>query len=494
MAESHTAQAATDISTADPTLAPHEGDATAPVTETRTQPGAKPPVSWSGLRPILLRLHFYAGVLIGPFLLVAAVTGLMYTATPQIEAVVYRHELKVTPHGTPQTLSAQVAAARKAVPDGTLFSVTPATGRTDSTRVVFDRPGLPDNYTQTAFVNPYTSEVLGQERTFAGWWLPVRSWVDGFHRHLNLGEPGRIYSEIAASWLWVEILGGLALWLTAPRSRQRIRRVLIPQGGPKGRRRTMSWHAAVGVWASVGLLGLSATGMTWSVHAGASIGKVQSALAGPTPAISTTLPGHTAHQPTGSDTRTSKGDVGIDAVVASAHAAGLRGVLNVSPPTKDQATYVVKENTRSWLERHDTVAVDPTTGKITDRANWADYPLLSKMTSWGIDAHMGLLFGLANQIVLALIAIALIGMILWGYRMWWLRRPTRTDGFTLGRAPTRGTWRRLPGWFLAPAVLLTAAIGYFVPLFGLPLLVFIVVDLIVGARRRRRNEPKEVAA
>nr|WP_272920939.1 hypothetical protein [Streptomyces sp. SID2888] len=26
-------------------------------------------------------------------MLVAAVTGLMYTATPQIEAVVYRHEL-----------------------------------------------------------------------------------------------------------------------------------------------------------------------------------------------------------------------------------------------------------------------------------------------------------------------------------------------------------------------------------------------------------------
>lgn len=126
--------------------------------------------------PILLRLHFYAGILIGPFLLVAAATGLMYTATPQIEAVVYRHELKATPHGTtPEALSAQVAAARKAVPGGTLFSVTPATGRTDSTRVVFDKPDLPDNYTQTAFVNPYTTEVLGQERTFADWWLPVRA-------------------------------------------------------------------------------------------------------------------------------------------------------------------------------------------------------------------------------------------------------------------------------------------------------------------------------
>lgn len=116
------------------------------------------------------------------------------------------------------------------------------------------------------------------------------------------------------------------------------------------------------------------------------------------------------------------------------------------------------------------------------------------MTSWGIDAHMGLLFGLANQIVLALLAIALIGMILWGYRMWWLRRPTRGEGFALGRAPVRGAWRRLPGWFLAPAVLLIAVIGYYIPLFGLPLLGFLVIDLIVGARRRSRTGHTEVAA
>ncbi|MDT6983487.1 PepSY-associated TM helix domain-containing protein [Streptomyces lusitanus] len=451
-----------------------------------------PAVSWNALRPLLLRLHFYAGVLIGPFLLVAAVTGLLYTLTPQIEAVVYRQELHVTPDGEPEALSAQVAAAREAVPEGTLVSVTPAPGRTDSTRVVFEKPGLPENYTQTAFVNPYTSEVLGQERTFAGWWMPVRAWVDGLHRHLNLGEPGRVYSEIAASWLWVEILGGLALWLTTPRARNRVRQLFVPRRGPKGRKRTMSWHAVVGVWASAGLLGLSATGMTWSTYAGASIGEIQAALAGPSPAVSTSLPD--AGKGSAAGSAPAAGDVGIDAVVAAAHAAGLRGVMNVSPPTADQATYVVKENTRSWPERHDTVAVHPATGEITDRTYWADYPFLAKMTSWGIDAHMGLLFGLANQIVLALLAIGLIGMLLWGYRMWWLRRPTRSEGFALGRAPARGTWRRLPGWFLAPAVLVTAVIGYYVPLFGIPLLCFVVVDTAVGFVQRRRAGRTEAAA
>ena len=37
-----------------------------------------------GLRPLLLRLHFYAGIFIGPFILVAAVTGRLYALIPQI--------------------------------------------------------------------------------------------------------------------------------------------------------------------------------------------------------------------------------------------------------------------------------------------------------------------------------------------------------------------------------------------------------------------------
>ena len=31
--------------------------------------------TWAVLRPLVLRLHFYAGLFVGPFLLVAALTG-----------------------------------------------------------------------------------------------------------------------------------------------------------------------------------------------------------------------------------------------------------------------------------------------------------------------------------------------------------------------------------------------------------------------------------
>jgi uncharacterized iron-regulated membrane protein len=428
----------------------------------------------STLRPLLLRLHFYAGVLIGPFLLIAATTGLLYTATPQLENALYRHELRVTPQASATVpLAEQVTHARAAVPRGTLQSVSPPPGPSDTTRVVFAVHGLPDGYDMTAFIDPYDGHVLGVLRT-SGQWLPARAWLDSLHRTLLLGDFGRNYSELAASWLWVEVLGGVALWVTAPRNRGRLRDTLRPRLRGAGRQRVMSWHAVVGLCVSVGLLGLSATGLTWSNHAGANISELRAQLKGGTPSVSTTLP-----------TGKSAADVGIDTVFRSARRAGLTGLLVITPPSRPGTAYVVQENTRHWPERQDSVAIDPATGKVTATQRFADYPLLAKLTRWGIDAHMGLLFGLANQIVLALLAMSLIAIILWGYRMWWLRRPTRNAGFALGRAPARGTWRRLPGRVLAPAVVGTAVLGYFLPLLGIPLVLFLVVDLTRAAIQRR---------
>lgn len=307
---------------------------------TETTPAAPPPLrqrpaedfatptprnggAWSGLRPLLLRLHFYAGVLIGPFLLVAAVTGLLYTATPQIESVVYRHELKVTPHGEPEPLSAQVDSAREAIPGGRLVSVTKGAGDSDTTRVTFDVRGLPEGYTQTAFVDPYDAEVRGTLRT-SGEWLPVRAWFDSLHRTLHLGEFGRNYSEIAASWLWVEVLGGLALWLGAPRGRERLRGLFVPRRGPKGRRRTLSWHGAAGLWVSAGFLALSATGLTWSAQAGVNIGKVQDALGGATPSVSSAL-GHGAR-----GSGSAGADAGESSAATSAPRIDLDGAVRIA--------------------------------------------------------------------------------------------------------------------------------------------------------------------
>jgi hypothetical protein len=49
----------------------------------------------------------------------------------------------------------------------------------------------------------------------------------------------------------------------------------------------------------------------------------------------------------------------------------------------------------------------------------------------------------------------------------------------------RGAWRRLPLPVLVGGIAMTAFVGWFVPLLGISLVAFLVVDVALGAVRRR---------
>lgn len=397
---------------------------------------------WSQLRPLVLRLHFYAGVLVAPFILVAAFTGLLYTMSPQLESTAYSAQLTVEPDGPTLPLSEQVAAARDAHPDGELVEVRPPVDEDSSTRVVFTDASVPDGYAMTVFVDPHDARVLGEVRSY-GQWLGIRAQLDDLHRNLMLGDVGRHYSELAASWLGVVVLGGLALWFTRRRRDRRLRRLLLPEpvgtgGRGQARRRTLSWHATLGVWVALGALMLAVSGLTWSRYAGENIGDLRTTMGWDTPAVSTSLDGS-------------------------------------APPHGDG-------------HHHGPSGADDAV--VTDTLRFADMPFMAKMTRWVIDAHMGLLFGVANQLALAAVALGLMAGIVLGYRSWWQRRPTRGDA-RLGRPPGRGAWRRTTWPVRVGIVVVTVALGWFVPLLGLSLAAFLLVDVALGWRQARsdRRDP-----
>ena len=88
------------------------------------------------------------------------------------------------------------------------------------------------------------------------------------------------------------------------------------------------------------------------------------------------------------------------------------------------------------------MAIDFAGATVTARSDFADWPLLAQLSKLGVQAHTGHLFGMVNQLLLAALAIGLLGVIFWGYRMWWQRRPTRQGRFAwVGAAPARGGWR-----------------------------------------------------
>lgn len=457
---------------------------------------AQPGRSWTGVRALLVRLHFYAGVFIAPFLLVAALTGLGYTFTPQLDQLVYGDRLGVAEVGSePRPLAEQIAAARKAHPEGTLTSVITPPGPEDTTRVVLSLPELGENQ-RTVFVDPYTAEVKGELTTWYGS-TPLTTWLDDLHRNLHLGETGRLYSEVAASWLWVIVAGGLVLWLGRARGQRArsARGVLLPDRSARGVRRTRTRHAATGVWLAVGLLALSATGLTWSHYAGARFGALLDAAKGHAPELVTALPGgaeqtegeHAGHAGHGTGHGAASTDpAAFDAVLAVARDAGLGGRVELTPPADATSAWTVAQDDDLWPVHYDQVAVDAAKGEVTSESRWADYPVLAKLSKLGVQGHMGLLFGIVNQILLALIAVGLISVIVWGYRMWWQRRPTRNDRTAaLGRAPARGTWRQLPLPVLIIGIPAVAALGWALPLLGITLLAFLFYDIAFGLYLRR---------
>jgi len=438
-----------------------------------------------------MRLHFYAGILVAPFLIVAATTGLLYTLAPQIDRVLYGDELWVSEVGDrPLPLAEQVAAAQafEVGFDVAAVRVSDDPGRT--TTVTFADPALTDDRQRSVYVDPYTGEVTGELVTWSGS-TPAVTALDDLHRNLLLGDVGRHYSEIAASWLWVVALGGFILWLRRRRTEARLRRTLLPDLSARGRRRTLSWHGAVGLWLIVGLLFLSATGLTWSRFAGERFTSLLTAVDATNPGVQTVIEGagdptagqHAGH---GGGSAAAFGTDQLEVVVDAAIEAGVSSPYVVTPAGPGTAWTVAEDDDR-WPVRQDELAVDPGTGDIVDSNLWAERPVLSKLSTLGVAAHMGLLFGPVNQLLLAALAIGLLCVIFWGYRAWWQRRP-RGEGPPLGRAPRRGTWREVHPVTLASLVLGAVALGWALPWLGWTLLAFLLLDAALGVWRGRRTQ------
>ncbi|GLZ01141.1 PepSY domain-containing protein [Actinoplanes sp. NBRC 103695] len=467
--------------------------AEAPPTDAPPAARARSAKSAKSIGPLLLRVHFYAGILVAPFLLVAALTGLAYAFTPQMERAYYADEFVVSsPGGTVKPLSEQLTAARATHPEGAITAIRPGGGE-KTTQIDFTSPELDEEHAHTVYVNPYNAQVTGQLTT---WWgsSPLRTWFDDLHTNLNLGTVGFFYSELAASWLWVIALGGVILWFR----RQRGKRMLRPDlKAGRGVRRTRSFHASTGLWLSIGLLFLSATGLTWSDYAGVNFGNAVDALHGSRPAVSTELAGATPaatggghHGGGAAPAEGTPADLTqIDEVWQVAEANGITGSPAITVPADNQTAWNITEMGALWPMDRDGIAVDGATGQVTDRIDYADWPVMAKLTQIGIYAHMGDLFGLPNQLLLAALAIGLITVIIWGYRMWWQRRPTRNGTRAIVGAPPvgPGAWQQLPAWAIIAGVPVILAIGYFLPVLGVSLVAFLAIDLLLGAVRNRRR-------
>jgi uncharacterized iron-regulated membrane protein len=427
------------------------------------------------VRLLARRIHFMAGILVAPLLAVLCLTGIAFAFTPQLVDAVYRHEFFVdTRDSSARPVSEQVDAALATRPNGKLVAVRPPADAGGTTAVVLSVPGLAEGVDRTVYVDPYTNQVRGELTTS---WdePPLQTWLRALHSSLHLGPAGRVYAEVVASWLPVMIIAGVLLWIGHQRRAGRLgwlRGLLTPvlRRG-RGRTRARGVHASLGVWLGIGLLAVSVTGLTWSQFAGSRMDALLTAVNAHTPALSAPA----VSVPAGAT------QISVDRVLEVARADGLQGALKITPPEADGKQFLVAEITDGLPIRKDQIAVNPFTGQVTERLPWADYPLLAKLTSLGIEAHSGTLLGLANAIAMALLALSTLVALTLGYRMWWHRRPT---GGKSAPAPPP-VWSRLPQHVVFLIVLATAAIGWALPVFGVSLAAFVLLDAAINAGKRR---------
>jgi len=410
------------------------------------------------LHRLLWRLHFWAGLIGAPIVLFAALTGLLYVFTPQIEA--WRHaELdRVEPAAQSLPLDEQVVAALAAAPHRQLRHVVPAWRPGDSTQVyvtaAHEHPGgsshdhgLPQG--AIVYVNPHSGAVLGV--------LPemqrFKTWAKRLHSSALQGNDWRWVLELGASWMLVLLASGLVLWWPKGSLRAALRPTLR-----RGRRSWREWHVLAALLTSVVLLVVLVTGLTWSLHAGERFKQMQQALDQQAPRV-----------PKGLQSRGEGPGLGWQAVWELARAAHPGVSLQISAPKGVDGVWRVENFDRSQPTERFQMALDARNGAVLFDSGWAQLPALSRATAVGIPFHRGE-FGWWNQLLLALTALACVFSVVSGLAMWWKRRPS---GEFAAPPLTRADLRLQPWGRLLP---LAAALAYALPVFGWSLLALLGVE------------------
>ena len=418
--------------------------------------------------------------MIGPFIFIAALTGTLYVLSPQIEQIIYKQQLTTNSqvHGLEQSqshsLQAQVTAARESLEKPLqLKALRPSPAEDQTTRVLFIDPALDRYRAHTVFVDPVTLNIQGNLPSYGtSGILPFRIYLDFMHSDLLLGSVGRYYSELAASWMWVAAVSGIFLWLQLGR-RRNIKTTSQKQtkNTKNGFIRSRTRHANIAIYISIGLIFFSATGLTWSKWAGANISQLRQDIGWITPSVSRQLSTPSINL----NTRLSAQDNQFDQVLLAARKFGIdANKIEIIPSNNNKSAWLVREIDHSWPTQVDSVAVDTASMTVIDHAEFKDFPLIAKLIRWGVDAHMGVLFGVINQLILAAFGFALCAIIIYGYKMLWQRRRN-----SKGKQNTlTGAWLKLSKNTQITLSVITIILGYALPLIGVSLFLFCMIDLL----------------
>ena len=331
------------------------------------------------------------------------------------------HLYKVTdvpPHGEMLRPSALAARIQEQLPDSLHLSA-------------LQLPSAPDETCQAEFmnrerttlsVNPYTGDVLG--------------WVEGsdffrtvrqLHRWLldapaQRGEMsvGKAIVGISTLLMVVILLSGLVIWL--PRSYKALKSRLTLSCHKGWRRFVHDSHVALGFYATLLLLVMALTGLTWSFSwyrnaaytlFGADMKAAPSR-------------GHAGGRPNNKMEK-DKGRM-FNYVVWDDVFDELRMLYpNYKTIKLGQGTAQIQPDRKATMRRTDTVTFHPASGEIVHIERYQDQPKSQSLRAWFYAFHTGSWGGIWTKILYFLAALIGASLPLSGYYLWikrkWGKRP-----------------------------------------------------------------------
>ncbi|HLA30276.1 MAG TPA: PepSY domain-containing protein [Pseudomonas sp.] len=440
------------------------------------------------------RWHFYAGLFVIPFLVMLSLTGTIYLFKPQLDQLLYPELLQVPVAAQRLSADQQLAVVQQTYPQATINKYLPPVAEDQSAQFVVDNAGQGLNL----FVDPYRGTLLGSQDAQYNLQALVRT----MHGDLLLGTVGDRLIELAAGWGIVLVVSGLYLWW--PRGSGGAG-VLWPRLTARGRLFWRDLHAVIGFWASLLLLFMLLTGMTWTGFWGAQFagawnhfpaamwdevpqsGKLTGSLNDSSQQTvawaveSTPLPAsdpHAAHggQGTKAAPRVAA-PISLQQVVDSAVARGVQPGYSITMPKGETGVYSVALFADD--PRHDaTLHIDQYSGAVLADVRWQDYGLVAKAVETGVVLHEGKLFGLANQLFMLAVCLLVLLSAVSGLLIWWMRRPAGKFGVP----PLR---HDLPRWKTAIAIMLLLGAAF--PLVGASLLLIYGLDWLLSRVVRVRR-------
>jgi uncharacterized iron-regulated membrane protein len=445
------------------------------------------------------RWHFYAGLFVIPFLLMLSITGSIYLFKPQLDVVMYHHQLFVQPAQAIMPYSQQLGEVQQAYAGAKITKFIPGIAPNRSTEVTLTTA---QQEHLLVFVNPYTGKILGDRSEDYNFQAIVRK----MHSELMLGQVGNYLVELAACWGLVLLMSGLYLWW--PRDRFSIGGTLIPRVWHQNRR--VFWrdlHSVSGFYGILLIGFLILTGLPWSgfwghtfsqiwnhfpnhvfsdpPHSTAFTGTLNQRGGQTVPWAVEPLPMPTSDCHAGHGQEDSLKDKvqlqqagdgttppTIDSIVDLAEQRRIAPGYSVSLPQEKTGVFTVSVFPEDPTEER-TIHIDRYSGRILADVSWQDYSLVARGVEMGIAIHMGRYWGLPNQLIILVGCLSAMAVCVSAVILWWQRRPSgRIGAPTL--PPFIQAWR-VPLWIVA-------ILGLVFPLVGFSLLIVLLLDYWVISR------------